>query len=142
MIKPTYEQALELILARDSRYHEQAYLFLREALDFTIKNLKKPVEGEGRHVTGQELLEGIRQYALQEFGAMAHTVLNRWGIARCEDFGEIVFNLVEQGVLGKTDKDSRKDFAGGYGFEEAFRKPFLPARNKQIPSASPIQPKG
>ena len=79
-----------------------------------------------RHVTGQQLLAGIRQHALAQFGPMAATVLNEWGVHRCEDFGEIVFNLVENGVLAKTEQDSRADFQGGYDFDEAFRKPFLP----------------
>jgi uncharacterized repeat protein (TIGR04138 family) len=87
-----------------------------------VRCLEKP-----RHVSGQELLAGIREFALAEFGPMAKTVLNSWGITRTEDFGEIVFNMVEIGLLGRTDKDSREDFANGYDFEEAFRKPFLPS---------------
>ncbi|MFH0879363.1 MAG: Minf_1886 family protein [Lentisphaerota bacterium] len=126
MRKPSFSQALEQLLKEDTRYDEQSYYFVREALDHTIKALSKPVEGEGRHVSGQELLEGIRQYALKEFGPMTKTVLNRWGIRRCEDFGEIVFNLVQSGILGKTDKDSKQDFAGGYDFDTAFLKPFQP----------------
>ncbi|HBA85046.1 MAG TPA: hypothetical protein DCZ95_13215 [Verrucomicrobia bacterium] len=131
MRKPTFEQALEQILKEDRRYHEHAYEFLREGLDFTMKALAKPAEGEARHVSGQELLQGLRRFALQEFGPMAKTVLHRWGITRCEDFGEIVFNLVDKGVLGKNERDSRQDFTGGYDFEEAFRKPFHPARKTE-----------
>lgn len=127
MKKVHFNEALAMILTKDSRYDEHAYLFLREALDFTIKLLAKPAQGPARHVSGGELLEGIRQYALKEYGPMAKTVLNRWGINRCEDFGEIVFNLVEAGTLGKTDEDKREDFAGGYDFEKAFRDPFRPA---------------
>lgn len=127
MKKVHFNEALAMILQKDSRYDENAYLFLREALDFTIKLLAKPAQGPARHVSGGELLEGIRQYALKEYGPMAKTVLNRWGISRCEDFGEIVFNLVEAGTLGKTDEDKREDFAGGYDFEKAFRDPFRPA---------------
>ncbi|MFH0908754.1 MAG: Minf_1886 family protein [bacterium] len=126
MKKLNFNEALAQILAEDSRYDEQAYQFMKEALDFTIKLLSKPIEGPGRHVKGSELLEGIRQYALQEYGPVALTVLNRWGISRCEDFGEIVFNMVRKGVLGKTDEDRKEDFAGGYDFEGAFRKPFRP----------------
>ncbi len=117
---------MEQILREDSRYDVLAYHFVREALDHTLKLLSKPTEGEGRHVSGQELLEGVRDYAIGEYGPLAKTVLDRWGVRRCEDFGEIVFNLVEKGILGKTDRDSRDDFAGGYDFDEAFRKPFQP----------------
>lgn len=124
MRKPSFQEAMEEILREDPRYGEQAYLFVRSALDFTIKLFSKPLEGPGRHVSGGELLEGIRQFALQEYGAMTKTVLNRWGIRRTEDFGEIVFRLVDKGVLGKTDEDRKEDFAGGYDFDEVFRAPF------------------
>jgi uncharacterized repeat protein (TIGR04138 family) len=128
MKKVNFQEALLGILDRDPRYAEDAYHFLREALDFTIKLLEKPVEGPGRHVSGQELLEGIRQFALKEFGPMALRVLNTWGIRRTDDFGEMVFNMVGAGILGKTDEDRREDFAGGYDFDAAFAKPFRAIR--------------
>ncbi len=134
MKKVNFQEALLGILDRDPRYAEDAYHFLREALDFTIKLLEKPVEGPGRHVSGQELLEGIRQFALKEFGPMALRVLNTWGIRRTDDFGEMVFNMVGAGILGKTDEDRREDFAGGYDFDAAFAKPFRAIR------AAPAQP--
>ena len=76
--------------------------------------------------SGKELLEGIKAYALDEFGPMAYTVFSEWGVHGSQDFGEIVFNLVESGRLGKTENDSREDFKNGYLFEEAFLKPFEP----------------
>ncbi len=130
MKKISYNEALSQIVREDPRYDEHAYLFIREALDHTIQTLDKPVEGPGRHVTGRELLEGIRQYALQEFGPMAHRVLAHWGVHTCEDIGEMVFNLVNKGILGKTENDSKKDFAGGYDFNDAFVTPFLPANRE------------
>jgi uncharacterized repeat protein (TIGR04138 family) len=133
-----FEELLEPILAKDPRYHREAYLFLRESLDHTQKIVSKPKKGEIRHVSGQELLAGIREYALEQFGPMALTVLEEWGIKSCEDFGEIVFNMVEHGLLAKTDKNSREDFKTGYDFYEAFRRPFLPAAQ---PTASPSMPK-
>jgi uncharacterized repeat protein (TIGR04138 family) len=133
MKKLSFEEALAQITREDPRYDEQAYHFLREALDFTLKLLNKPATGKGRHVSGGELLEGIRQYALKEFGPMTRTVFTRWGITRCEDFGEIVFNLVNKGVLGKTDEDRKEDFAGGYDFEEAFHRPFLSKKRLNSP---------
>jgi uncharacterized repeat protein (TIGR04138 family) len=126
MKKVVFHEAVGLIANRDKRYHEHAYFFIREALDFSIKAMNKPSEGPGRHISGQELVEGIRQFALQEYGPMAKTVLACWGVHRCEDFGELVFNLVDAGVLGKTAQDRKEDFAGGYDFETAFRKPYRP----------------
>jgi uncharacterized repeat protein (TIGR04138 family) len=121
-----FNEALHKILEQDTRYAPEAYVFLREALDFTIKLLKKPDQGPARHVSGAELLDGLRQFALKEFGPLSLRVLHHWGVKRCEDFGEIVFNLVESGALGKTEEDRREDFAGGYDFERAFATPFLP----------------
>ena len=128
MQEVSFEQALEMIRAKDSRYAREGYLFVREALDHTQKRLAKTSHGRIRHVTGQELLEGIREYALSQFGPMAMFVLGEWGIRACEDFGEIVFNMVDIGLLAKTDRDSRADFSHGYAFKDAFRKPFLPSR--------------
>ena len=138
MKKVLFQDAVGQIVKKDPRYDVQAYIFLREALDYSIKLLNKPKDGPGRHVSGQELIEGIRQHALQEFGPMAMTVLGAWGIRRCEDFGELVFNLVSAGVLGKTDADRREDFAGGYEFDVAFRKPFRPRATIE-PAASATQ---
>lgn len=125
MHEASFEEGLELILAKDPRYRMDAYSFVRDALDFTQKVTIRE-HRKALHVTGQQLLAGIRDFTLSQFGPMAITVLEEWGIKRCEDFGEIVFNMVESGMLSKTDKDSREDFQGGYDFEEAFRKPFLP----------------
>jgi uncharacterized repeat protein (TIGR04138 family) len=137
MHEATFEEGLDLILAKDSRYHRDAYLFVREALDHTQKTIVKENRGELRHVSGQELLGGIRDFALQQFGPMAMTVLDEWGIKRCEDFGEIVFNMVEISLLAKTEKDSRDDFQGGYDFDDAFRKPFLP-QSKSAKETKPV----
>ena len=126
MQTPNYEEALATIVGRDPRYASEAYIFLREALDHTQKGIAKPNKNEARHVSGQELLNGIKNYALTTYGPMALTVLAEWGVRRCEDFGEIVFNLVEHGLLSKTESDSRADFQAGYDFETAFRQPFLP----------------
>jgi uncharacterized repeat protein (TIGR04138 family) len=125
MHEANFEETLDAILAKDSRYRRDAYLFVRDALDFTQKTAPRE-RRDGLHVTPRELLAGIRDYALAQFGPMAITVLEDWGITRCEDFGEIVFNVVEAGLFSKTEKDSREDFQGAYDFEEAFRKPFLP----------------
>lgn len=119
-------QKIKAICKQDTRYHREAYLFLREALEYTVKSLRKHDTSTRRHISGQELSEGFRALALQEFGPLALKVLNTWGLQRTEDIGEIVFNLVEAGELGKTNEDKREDFANGYDFQEAFANPYLP----------------
>ena len=129
-----FDEELDKMVAKDARYTREAYLFVREALDHTQKMVAKAgregAREEIRHVKGQELLEGIRAFALEQFGPMALTVLNEWGVRRCADFGELVFNMVENNLLAKTKEDSRDDFSGGYDFDQAFRQPFLPAARK------------
>ena len=133
MQKPNFGASVGEILKRDSRYDRDAYYFVREGLDFTLKMLKKQNQQHAaqRHVSGQELLEGLRRYALDQFGPMSKTVLDFWGVRKCEDFGEIVFGMVEKGILGKTDQDSREDFSGGFDFEDAFVKPYRPTARRQ-----------
>ncbi len=106
---------LREIVEADTRYDIEAYFLVQNALGFLISNLD-----ERRHVTGRELLEAIRQYTRQEYGLLGRDVLEHWGVYRCEDFGEIVFNMVDRGLLKKTEKDSREDFTGGYDFNEVF----------------------
>jgi uncharacterized repeat protein (TIGR04138 family) len=126
MEKLNFEEIVERIVALDPRYHREAYDFLREALDFTQKLAAREKDERERHVTGQQLLEGVRGFALKEYGPMAQMVLAEWGIHRGEDIGELVFNLIEHRILKKTATDSREDFKGSYDFETAFREPFLP----------------
>jgi uncharacterized repeat protein (TIGR04138 family) len=138
MQEVSFEEALAQIQAKDPRYSRDAYLFVREALDHTQKAVAKSVR-RVRHVSGQELLQGIREFALEQFGPMTKTLLEEWGVRCCQDFGEIVFNMIEVGWLAKTDKDSRADFSNGYDFDEAFVKPFLP-RSKQTVQAAQAKP--
>jgi uncharacterized repeat protein (TIGR04138 family) len=133
MQEVSFDEALELIRAKDPRYARDAYLFIREALDYTQKTTGKDSRGRIRHVSGQELLGGIRDYALAQFGPMAMTVLEEWGIHKCLDFGNMVFNMVEIGLLAKTEKDSQADFEEGYDFYDAFCKPYLPSSRLRSP---------
>ena len=126
MQEVNFDEVLEQILAQDPRFAREAYHFTREALDFTQKLISRENKGNVRHVTGQELLDGIRQFALQQYGPMTVTVLEEWNVKNCRDFGDIVFNMVESGLLAKTEKDTRDDFQHGYDFTDAFRKPFWP----------------
>lgn len=127
MQKIGFAEALDVILAQDPRYDREAYIFLRDALDFTIKQQKKNKEEPTRHVTPEQLLDGVRNYALKEFGPMVPTVFDYWHLRNCHDIGEIVFNLIRSGVFGKTDSDSIEQFKKGYSFHAAFVEPFLPA---------------
>jgi uncharacterized repeat protein (TIGR04138 family) len=128
MQKIGFAEALDSILATDSRYQRDAYLFLRDALDFTTKQQKKIKGTAVRHVTGPELLDGVRQFALKEFGPMVITVFDSWGIHSSEDFGHMVFNLIGAGIFGKTEQDSIEDFKNVYDFKEAFVQPFVPTK--------------
>ncbi len=128
MKKIGFAEAVDALVKSDTRYDREAYSFLRDALDFTLKQRKKNKEDESRHVAGQDLLEGVRLFALREFGPMVTTVFAYWGVHRCEDFGEMVFNLIEAGVFGKSERDSREDFRNGYSFQDAFVLPFQPQK--------------
>ncbi len=111
---------LQEITKKDNRFSIHAYQFIFESLDFTASKLGKKYNSsreEERHVTGQELSEGIKQYALEKFGFMTRKVFEQWGINRSRDFGEIVFNLVESGLMGKTESDSLEDFNNLYDFK-------------------------
>jgi len=136
MQKLNFTEAIDEIVRTDGRYDREAYYFVREGLDFTIKMLKKDSRGAGRHVSGQELLDGLRRYALDQFGPMAKTVFAYWGINQCEDFGDIVFRMVDKGILGKTEQDTRDDFKGGYDFDEAFVKPYQPELRAHVRHAA------
>src|SRR5256886_7035786 len=131
MQKIGFAEALDSIVASDPRYQRESYIFLRDALDFTTKQQKKAKGTTVRHVSGPELLDGVRQYALKEFGPMVITVFENWGVRSCEDIGHMVFNLIGAGIFGKTDEDSIEDFKSVFDFQEAFVKPFAPEKKKE-----------
>lgn len=140
MQKLGFTEALDTIIVQDPRYDREAYIFLRDALDFTIKQLKKNKEDVARHVTPQQLLDGVRQFAIREFGPMVLTVFSYWGICHCGDIGEMVFNLIRIGVFGKTETDTIEQFRSGYDFEEAFAAPFRPRQPASDEKNVPGQP--
>jgi uncharacterized repeat protein (TIGR04138 family) len=111
------EPIMEHLRRRHPAYQETAYLFILAALHHTIQRV-----GEPRHITGRELAEGCRDLALERFGLLSRTVLEHWGIRRTRDLGEIVFALVECGVLVKQDNDGLNDFEDVYCFSEAFER--------------------
>ena len=121
-----FEESIANILKRDARFDAQAYFFLKEALDFTLKRIAEDNEGQARHVSGPELLIGFRDCALEQFGPMASTLMAEWGVHRGEDVGDMVFHLIEEQVFGKQESDSHKDFADVLDLLKELQEPFLP----------------
>jgi len=113
------EEVMERLRERNPRYHEMAYLFVLSALHHVIEQLPEP-----RHISGRELAEGIRDLAIERFGPMARTVLEYWGVRSTRDFGDLVFALVDCGVLIKRPEDSPEDFVDVYDFEQAFERDY------------------
>lgn len=140
MEDPDFDAVITLITKEDARFDKRAYNLVRMGLDNTVKDLRKrdaARTGKAFHVTGPELLEGLRLYALDQFGPLTKTVLNAWGVKRCRDFGDIVFNLIEYNVFSKSNNDQREDFSDIYTFEEAFVRPFQP-KNRREQGASAL----
>ena len=106
---------IEEMALKSGHFKMEAYLFVFAALEYTLRQLR-----EHRHITGRELLHGISAYARSEYGPMTKTVFEHWGVTTTEDFGRIVFELVDSGLMGKTDEDSIDDFKDVYDFAEEF----------------------
>lgn len=115
MIDPLQQQ-LEELAGRSGRPLE-AFLWVLQALEHTRRRLRR----EG-HVSAQELLDGQRDLAIQKFGPMAFEVLSHWGLRSSADIGQVVFAMVEAGLLGKTDEDDLADFDTDTDFHAAFVK--------------------
>lgn len=124
----TFDDAVDALVARDPRYPAAAYHFLREALPHA-----QSLAGKQGHISATELLEGIRQHALKEYGPMTLLLLSEWGIHACQDFGNLVFNLIDEGQLSRQPHDRIEDFSPGYDFHKAFREPFLPPPSPLAP---------
>jgi uncharacterized repeat protein (TIGR04138 family) len=136
MLDPS--QSITELLKKDKRYRFDAYVFVFEALSYAqnvlelgTESVSEPSQEESeesdepqRHVTGQELCHAIREYALQQYGYMAKTVLNSWGVCNTGDFGEIVFNLIGIGHMRKTPTDRREDFDDVYDFDTALEQEY------------------
>jgi uncharacterized repeat protein (TIGR04138 family) len=137
MLDPSHPIAK--LLKQDRRYKIDAYAFVFEALNYAHSQLgmgterpaeseDEPEEGGGheteRHLSGAQLCEAIRQYALEQYGYMAKSVLNSWGVHATSDFGEIVFNLIGIGQMRKTSEDKREDFDNVFDFETGLQQSF------------------
>ncbi|MFZ4483395.1 MAG: Minf_1886 family protein [Chthoniobacterales bacterium] len=138
MQKPAFPETIDQVITRDPTYDREAYLFLREALEFSQKRRRKTRAAANTHVSAAELLEGFREYSLQQFGPMGLTVLGHWGVRSTVDVGRMVFNLIEAGVFGRAEDDRLEDFENRYSFEEAFVAPFRPV--EILPAAA--RPRG
>ena len=122
---------------RAKHYPPAAYHFVRQALDHALRRIKKR-----RHISGQELLKAISAYARQRFGPLAREVFHEWGITETLDFGYIVFDLVEKGIMTRRPEDSLDDFRGGYDFREEFERGYdylTELRKGESRSSSPIE---
>jgi uncharacterized repeat protein (TIGR04138 family) len=137
MIDPSHP--LAELLRSDKRYHLDAYVFVFDALRYAHEQLgmgRSPGSmddtvvadetEEDRHISGQQLCEAIRLYAMKQYGGLSKSVLNHWGVQTTGDFGEIVFNLIAIGQMRKTDNDRREDFDSVFDFCDAFRDSFGP----------------
>lgn len=136
-MQPTqFMDAVQAVIAKDDRYDIGAYYFLKDALDFTVKQVMDNNAGEHRHVSASELVHGFRDLALQEFGPMASTLMSEWNIQTNNDVGEMVFLLIEEGAFGKQDSDTQEDFTHVFSLIETLDAPFQP---KQKPSPAQVQ---
>ncbi len=134
--------SLQQLIGKDPRYPVDAYLFVREALAFAADSAELVAEESTeeqieqnrreRHLSGQELCEAIRQYAIKQYGYMAKVVLNGWGVRETSDFGDIVYNMIDVGIMKKSSRDQRSHFNNVYKFDAAFETDF-----KIYPADSP-----
>lgn len=123
------QRAMERLLRRDTRYKLEAYVFVRDALAYAHRIMApheatSPEEDDSRHLSGQQLCEACRLYALDQFGYLARIVLANWGLKSTSDFGEVVYNLIEIKHMRKSDTDRREDFDNVYSFADAFEPKF------------------
>ena len=128
-MQPTqFTDAVEAINSKQESYDSGAYYFLKDALDFTGRRAMESNDGKHRHVAASELLIGFRDFAIQEFGPMASTMMTEWGVTTCSDIGSMVFELIEEGVFGKQDSDTREDFSEIFPLIESLEAPFSPSK--------------
>ncbi len=125
------------LIARAGPYPPAAFDFVREGLNFTVGRIHEDpssLDEHERHINGRQLSMGLRDYAIDRYGLLAPTVLSHWHIHRTEDFGRIVFAMVDCGLLSKTDNDTLEDFRSVYDFDEAFSMDVLASRVAIAPS--------
>jgi uncharacterized repeat protein (TIGR04138 family) len=116
-MEENFEEIVDSITEQDNRYRREAYAFVLEAIDYCLDKLDAR-----RHLTGREVLDAARELAIERFGMSAKMVFDEWGVKKTGDVGNIVFNMVDAGLLTKTPTDSIQDFLDVYDFEEEFVK--------------------
>lgn len=114
-------EKINKIASQSGRYPPDAYEFISDAVVFTSKSLGRTGRGSAnKHISGKELIEGVKAFAVQQFGPLAGEVLKDWGIKNSLSIGEIVFSLVDSGILGKSPNDSIDDFKEGFDVDKDF----------------------
>jgi len=115
------DDTIRTLALQDGRYSPEAFRFLFESLSHATRLAgKEQAEGADRHMSGQEVLAGMRHYALQLFGPLAARVWRSWGVRSTADWGEVVFLLVDAGLLNRQETDTKDDFRNGFDFDEVF----------------------
>ncbi len=138
MQKLGFQETIDRITSEHPDFHEDAYHFLRETLEYTVRKLQKKRGDSSRHVNARQLLEGWRDYAIKQFGPMVPTVMEAWGISKCHDIGVMVFRLIDAGLFGRNHDDSLEDFDNVFDFHDAFVVPYLPQAKKSASIQQPI----
>ena len=124
---PDFETAVKKIVNNDTRYSVDAYEFIGEAVNYTAMKLKKDESNiKTRHVSCQELLRGVTEYAITHYGPMAGDVFENWGLTSSQAIGNVVFNMINEQLLSASEDDNVEQFEKGPSFTELFRKPFQP----------------
>ena len=129
---------IKRIIENDSRFHPDAYIFINDAVKFTIDNINMRADRSNRHISGKELLDGIKDFAMSKFGPMSYEVLSSWGLEDSLSIGYVVFNMVDYKLLGKSNNDSITDFDNSYNLREELSSPFLPEHDNIIYNSRPI----
>lgn len=128
-------------IAQDAGYTVDAFMFVQRGLDYSVRRIHGEETAQAvinemddeapssRHISGQQLCHGLRDFAKREYGLLARSVLARWRVHRSEDFGRIVFAMVDAGLMHKTADDTIDDFIDVFSFEEAFSERLLLGEN-------------
>ncbi|MBR4124830.1 MAG: hypothetical protein IKR13_01385 [Victivallales bacterium] len=129
--KPSQDELLDKCAEQNPDYPRAAYAFVCNAVHEIAREFSRPQRKAAQHITGQELCEGMRGLLIRDYGRMAADVLTAWNIEETADFGNIVYALVDIGLLSVSPNDSRTDFIDVYRFHDAFVKPFMTAKSSQ-----------
>jgi len=115
-------KSMQQVIIDDGRYPPEAFAFLHEGLNRAVQEVYRGQAGsEGQHhVSGQQLCRALRDLAIERWGLMAQAVLAKWNVRRTIDFGNMVYLLIENQYMRKTDEDSLEHFRGVYDFDKAF----------------------